>query len=91
MTTAIGTIRMSYTMQPCADDDGVTPINGGWHYANADTIERAREWARAVVSKGRHCGWPIESVEIVGREMVLRSDAWAAVPGGRCEREVVRR
>lgn len=79
---------MSYTMQPL--DRNGRYINGGNHYANADTIQRAREWANKVAGT-THCGWFVWGVQIVGELMEFRG-AWHVVSGqdGRYESETVR-
>lgn len=89
--TPIGTRRMSYEMQPLGANG--MPINGGNHYANADTIERAREWANQIVSKGEHLGYTIYGVSITGEMMELSWDSWKPVTGldARFEHEVIRR
>lgn len=85
----IGEIRMGYTMQPC--DAAGRWINGGNHYANADTIEHAREFAARVLAGERYLGYVVSSVEIVGQEWRFTGVSWRAVAGGRYEHEVVRR
>lgn len=90
--TALWTRKMSYEMQPC--DRAGRPINGGNHYANADTIEGAREFAANVLRRDEFLGYRVWSVEITGRLMEFSGFAWAEVPaqdGGRREHETIKR
>lgn len=77
----IGDKRVSFTMQPL-DTTGRT-LNGGNHYANADTLEAAREYAARVI--GRHYGGVgstfVEGVSISGRLYEMGADAWREVRG----------
>lgn len=63
--TPIGTVQMSYWIDPCGLDG--RPINGGMSYANADTAEKARQTAERWLRPGSRLG----SVYVVGREMRL--------------------
>lgn len=87
----VGERRMSYEMQPCGRDG--RPINGGNHYANAGTIEDAREYAARVVGKpyGGTGPW-VAGVEIIGRMVEFYGPAWRAVtgPGAQWHHEVVK-
>ena len=89
-TVQIGDIKMSYLMQPCGLDG--RPINGGNHYADADTIDAARDYANRMLGlDDTSIEYRLGSVEIVGREMRFTGKCWSPVPGGRFEREVIRR
>lgn len=74
-----GKQELSYVMQPC--DVRGQAINGGSHYANAHTLEGARDFAVGVLSKDTHCGYPVRSVSIHGRTLVFKGDAWQEVYG----------
>lgn len=84
----IGDIKMSYEMQPVGLDGRW--INGGNHYANADTAEGARDYARRVLTSenGQYYS-PYTStligVDVYGQEMEFYGPAWQAVRGGRTE------
>ena len=86
-----GDRKWSFTMQPCGRDG--KPINGGNHYADADTLEGARSWARKVLAKpgGRHLDYPVRSVAISGCVHEFRGDGWFPLVGreGRSHHEVV--
>lgn len=86
--TEFGTIRMLYTMQPCGADG--RPINGGNHYANANTIESARDYARDVLARKEYLGYTIDSVDIWGVTSRLTHAGWTRHPGP-TEHEVIRR
>jgi len=75
MTVRIGTIRMGYTIQPCGLN-GMS-LNGGNHYANADTIEGARECAQRMFAGDR-----VASVTIQGNEFEFRGHAWEKLSYG---------
>lgn len=74
-----GKQELSYVMQPC--DVRGRAINGGNHYANAHTLEGARDFAVSVLSKDTHCGYPVRSVSIHGRTLVFKGDAWSPIYG----------
>lgn len=90
MTTPIGTRAMSFLMTPLGQGDRA--INGGNAYANADTIEKAREYAARVMDRTLE-GVEVRAVSIVGRLMVLSYDAWREArtdEGARFTHEIVR-
>ncbi len=74
--TPIGTVKMSYLIQPCGLDG--REINGGMSYCNADTAEQARADAERMLGPGSMLG----SVTVYGREMRLGYSAWQQVTGG---------
>lgn len=78
-TVRLGDRQMMFTMQPLGTNGHA--INGGNHYANADTIERAREWAEVIVGKGTHLGYQITGVRIAGQLMEFYGPAWRPVTG----------
>jgi hypothetical protein len=78
----IGTVRMSYLMQPVGLDG--REVNGGMSYANADSPERAREWALAVMKSDGPAGG-LSKVTVSGRELRLGYQGWAQIKGGRTE------
>lgn len=84
----IGDVRISFTMQPCATNGQA--INGGNHYANADTIERAREWANTILAKETHLGYAVASVRITGEAYRLGVSAWAPIGGAYVNETVTR-
>lgn len=88
---AYGDRRMSFTMQPCGRNG--RPINGGNHYANANTLDAAREYAHGILALPHYFGYQIESVEINGGMYEFRGTAWASLHGTEGQRhyEVVRR
>jgi len=79
--TPIGTVRMSYLIDPYGLDGRM--INGGNHYANADTPEAGRETAERMLHGERYLGYVLSKVVVYGREMRLGSECWSEVPGGR--------
>lgn len=81
----IGERRMSYTMQPLAANGHA--FNGGNDYANADTIEAARDYASRVLASDT-----VHGVDITGELMEFRA-AWRPVtgPDARWEHEVIAR
>lgn len=86
----IGDVRMSYTMQPVGRDGQWT--NGGNDYANADTRQRAREWAEQMLRhESSHLGHLVIAVEVYGREMRLGHQGWEPVKGGWTESFTVTR
>ena len=77
----IGDRRMSFEMQPLGRD--MRPLNGGNHYANADTIEGARAYAARVVGKeynGSPFMW-VAGVSITGQRMEFAGYAWRPLRG----------
>lgn len=76
MSIPIGTRAMSYLMNPLGQGD--RSINGGNSYANADTVEGAREYAARVIDRVVE-GVEVRAVSIVGRMMVLGCDSWREV------------
>jgi hypothetical protein len=81
----IGDIEMSYLIQPCGLDG--REANGGMSYANAETAQKAREWAEKLLGPGSRLG----SVEVYGREERLSYQGWEPVPGGRVDAFTVTR
>jgi hypothetical protein len=75
----IGTVEMSYLIQPCGLDG--RPVNGGMSYSNASTAEVARQRAEEWMGPGSMLG----SVYVYGQEMRLGYSGWAPVLGGRSE------
>lgn len=71
-----GAREMSFWIQPCGADG--RPINGGNHYANANTVEAAREVARDILARREYFGYRIDSVEIAGAQVELRG-CWVPV------------
>jgi len=69
----IGDVRRSYTMQPL-DAKGAL-INGGNHYANASTIEDARDYAARVLTGGL-MGMTVYSVSIEGAMYEFTGEFW---------------
>jgi hypothetical protein len=85
----IGTVGMSYTIDPCGLAGN--PINGGWHYSDADTPEDARAIAERMLGGGQHLGYVLGSVSVYGCEMRLSYNGWTPVEGGRSESFTVTR
>lgn len=83
-----GDRRISYMMDPI--NLAGRSINHGWAYANAHTVESAREWANGVVN-GTVAGEVVASVEIYGEEREFLGDAWHLVKGGYRSHETVKR
>jgi hypothetical protein len=83
-----GDRRISYLMDPI--NLAGQSVNHGWAYANAQTIEDAREWANGVAN-GTLAGEVVASVEIRGREMEFLGDGWHEVKGGFRSNETVMR
>jgi hypothetical protein len=83
-----GDRRISYMMDPI--NLAGRSINHGFAYANADTVERAREWANGVVN-GSLAGEVVASVEVYGEEREFLGDAWHLVKGGYRSHETVKR
>jgi len=79
----IGDVRVSFLMQPCGADGH--PLHGGNHYANADTLEGARDYARRVLSMPRERGFccmrGVESVDIGGCEYEFTGAGWRPLYG----------
>lgn len=75
----IGDRRMTFTMQPCGRDG--QPVNGGNHYANANTLDDAREYARKMLASGECMGYVVRSVEINGGLYEFYGPAWRRVTG----------
>jgi hypothetical protein len=75
----IGDLCVSFTMQPCGPDGH--PLHGGNHYANAATLERARDYAYRVLSAPREQGFccmrAVESVDISGATYEFTGGAWS--------------
>lgn len=87
----IGTRRMGFRMEP-VDAEGLW-LHGGNHYANADTIEQARNSARNIIGRRIDyclCRSVVVAVEIIGEEQEFMGAAWCRVTGGKYSREVVR-
>lgn len=83
----IGDVRWSYTMQPCGLDGKW--INGGNHYANANSREDAEASARRMLgTDGIYRGggtWVLTAVEVYGQEVEFYGPAWRPLKGGRSE------
>jgi hypothetical protein len=77
----IGDIEMSYMIQPIGLDG--REINGGMHYANANTAERARAIAERMLKGGTYRGYVLSGVTVYGQEVRLGYSAWQPVKGGR--------
>lgn len=82
MSTAIGTRQMSYTMQPMNQNGQI--INHGMSYANARTVEDARDYAARVMN-GAIEGATVRAVSISGRLMEFAGHAWVAVRGSEAQ------
>lgn len=90
-TVRLGDRRMSYRMNPL--DTRGREIHGGNNYANADTIEGAREYAARVIGTSPYwAGTFIEGVSIYGRMMEFTGECWREVRGedARSAYEVIR-
>lgn len=91
----VGDKRISFTMQPCGADG--RPLHGGNHYANAHTLESARDYARRVLTAPRDrlfcCMRGVESVEITGATYEFTGGGWTPryTPGNYSHHEVVTR
>jgi hypothetical protein len=74
----VGDMRVSFTMQPCGADGA--PLHGGNHYANANTLEGARDYARRVLTAPRDrlfcCMRAVESVDIAGATYEFTGGGW---------------
>lgn len=85
MSKPIGTVEMSYWIDPCGLDG--RPVNGGMSYANASTPEDARAFAERCLRPGSRLG----SVQVDGREVRLGYQGWEPLPGGRTDSFTVTR
>lgn len=78
----IGEVRVSFLMQPCGADG--QPLHGGNHYANAHTLEAARDYAYRVLTNPRPgfcCMRGVRSVDIGGGEYEFTGAAWKPIHG----------
>jgi hypothetical protein len=80
-------IRTVWTMQPLGVNG--RPINGGNHYANAETREAAVEWAETILTKKVHLGHTITGVEIVGNARIWTGTTWDFTKPYHSHREVI--
>ncbi|QYN17556.1 hypothetical protein [Amycolatopsis sp. DSM 110486] len=69
-----GDTTVSYKMTAYAPNDRVMADGQAW--ANADTVEGARETANRWLAKG-YMGRPVAYVEISGGEYVFKGSGWA--------------
>ena len=83
---AYGERRDFYRMYPHGADG--RPVNNGWSYANADTIDRAREWSRSILAKLTTGPVGITSVHITGEIVEWTYSGWKRV--GLLPGEVIR-
>jgi hypothetical protein len=74
-----GDMKVSFLMQPCGANG--YPLHGGNHYANANTVEAARDYAYRVLSappgQGFCCMRRVESVDISGATYEFTGGAWS--------------
>lgn len=74
----LGDMAVSFTMQPCGPDGH--PLHGGNHYANAHTLDAARDYAYRMLSapagQGFCCTSGVRSVDITGATYEFTGDAW---------------
>jgi hypothetical protein len=86
----IGDVRWSYWILPRAVNGN--DINGGNHYANADSAEDARATAeRMIGGDGVYLGYTLGSVACDGGEVEFTGSGWAPLKGGRTDSFVVSR
>jgi hypothetical protein len=75
----IGDVKWSYTVTPIGP---VRRESVDRHWANADSADKAREKATAMLANVEYQRMGMTHVEVYGREMFFRGDCWAPVKGG---------
>lgn len=88
--TPLGTIKESYCATPCHLSG--KPINNGMSYANFDTVEAAREWAKKLFRANPETSFygTVGYVEIDGGTHRLGIEAWERCAGKSVYERVIR-